>query len=108
MIQFVTGSAVLTKQAKKDIKEGAKLLNSAAFVALKVEIQGHTDSDGSVEYNHTLSHKRAESVKAELVKDGVDANRMTINGYGEDRPITDNATAAGKAKNRRVELKVKQ
>ncbi|MBK9981873.1 MAG: OmpA family protein [Saprospiraceae bacterium] len=108
MIQFITGSAVLTKQAKKDIKEGAKLLNSAAFVALKVEIQGHTDSDGSVDYNHTLSHKRAESVKAELAKDGVDANRMTINGYGEDRPIADNATAAGKAKNRRVELKVKQ
>jgi outer membrane protein OmpA-like peptidoglycan-associated protein len=107
-IQFVTGSANLTAQAKKDIKEGAKLLNSTTFANLKVEIQGHTDNVGSSESNHKLSHDRAESVKAELVKDGVSASRLTTVGFGEDMPIADNGTAEGRAKNRRVELKVSQ
>jgi outer membrane protein OmpA-like peptidoglycan-associated protein len=70
-IQFITGSATLTKDAKADIKEGAKLLNSDDFKMLKIEIRGHTDNVGSEESNHTLSHKRAEAVLEELAKNGV-------------------------------------
>ena len=107
-IQFVTGKAELTAQAKKDIKEGAKLLNSGDFAHLKIEIRGHTDNVGSSESNHTLSHKRADAVKAELIKDGVSADRLTTIGFGEDKPIADNGTAAGRTLNRRVELKARE
>lgn len=108
MIQFVSGSAELTARAKRDLKEGANLLNSGDFAKLKIEIQGHTDHVGSSESNHTLSHKRAESVRAELIKNGVSADRLTVVGYGEDRPIADNSTSEGRALNRRVELKARQ
>ncbi|MDQ3016698.1 MAG: OmpA family protein [Bacteroidota bacterium] len=108
MINFVSGKADLTARAKVDIKEGAKLLNSGDFKNLKVEIQGHTDNVGSTEYNHKLSHRRAESVRAELIKNGVDADRLTGVGFGEESPIATNDTADGKALNRRVVLKARQ
>jgi outer membrane protein OmpA-like peptidoglycan-associated protein len=107
-IQFVTGSAKLTADAKANIKEGAKLLNSNDFKMLKIEIRGHTDNTGSSELNHTLSHKRAEAVLEELVKNGVSRDRMTAKGFGEDMPIADNNTAEGRALNRRVAFDVKE
>ena len=72
---------------------------------LKVEIQGHTDSRGSHEYNVGLSQKRAESVKAYLESKGIDGARMVPKGYGPDQPIATNDTAQGRASNRRVALK---
>ena len=71
---------------------------------IKVEIQGHTDSVGDDNYNLKLSQKRAESVKAYLVKKGIDSGRMVPKGYGENVPIADNRTAAGRDQNRRVEF----
>jgi OOP family OmpA-OmpF porin len=69
---------------------------------LKVELQGHTDSRGPDAYNLALSQKRADSVRAYLIKDGVPATQITAKGYGEGQPIADNNTDAGRAKNRRV------
>lgn len=91
--------------------EGFPILEHAYNVlkdnpSVKVEIQGHTDSDASDTYNQKLSQRRAEAVKAYLVKRGIEAERMTTVGFGESKPIADNNTADGKAKNRRIEFKV--
>ena len=70
-----------------------------------INVEGHTDSDGTDEYNQNLSEQRAWSVKSYLVqKFGLDPNRLIIVGYGERAPIADNATEQGKARNRRVEF----
>jgi outer membrane protein OmpA-like peptidoglycan-associated protein len=71
---------------------------------IAVEVQGHTDSVGDDNYNLKLSQKRAESVRAYLIKKGVDAARMTPKGYGENVPIADNRTKEGRDQNRRVEF----
>lgn len=69
-----------------------------------IEIHGHTDSVGADAYNQKLSERRAESVKAYLVKQGMDASRITTQGFGETEPVADNKTKEGRAKNRRVEV----
>lgn len=68
------------------------------------EIGGHTDGDGNDGYNMTLSQQRADAVKAQLVKMGIDAARLSTKGYGKTKPISDNTTPEGKANNRRVEF----
>jgi len=95
---------------------GAKsfdLLNSLASAAkqcasFKVEIAGHTDADGPDEANQYLSEARAGVVKAYLVENGIEADRVTAIGYGEAKPIASNDNAAGKAQNRRIEFTVTQ
>jgi outer membrane protein OmpA-like peptidoglycan-associated protein len=72
----------------------------------KLEISGHTDNAGDDESNLVLSKKRAEAVKTYLVSKGIDATRFVINYFGETKPIADNSTSEGRAKNRRVEMKV--
>jgi outer membrane protein OmpA-like peptidoglycan-associated protein len=72
--------------------------------SFKVQIDGHTDSQGKDEYNQGLSNDRAASVKAYLVSKGIDESRLSSTGYGETTPVADNKTAAGRAKNRRVEM----
>ena len=75
-----------------------------AWPEATIEIQGHTDSSGSADLNRALSMLRAEAVREYLIGKGIDPARMTAVGYGEDLPIGDNATAEGRAMNRRVEL----
>lgn len=92
--------------------ESEKTLNEILAVlqaqsALKLLIAGHTDSTNTDAYNLKLSQQRAEAVVAWLVKRGVVASRLTAKGFGKSQPVADNATAAGRALNRRVEL-VKQ
>jgi OOP family OmpA-OmpF porin len=67
---------------------------------------GHTDSVGTDTYNQKLSIRRAEAVKAYLVSKGIEANRVYTEGKGESQPIASNKTAAGRLKNRRVEIEV--
>lgn len=73
---------------------------------MKVEISGHTDDSGLSAYNKQLSQRRAQSVYNYLIAHGINSKRLTTTGYGSDRPIADNATDAGKQKNRRIEFKI--
>ena len=101
-IFFATGSSKLLAKSFPSLNNVVKLL--ADNPDYKVEIQGHTDITGTHEKNMTLSEERAGSVKSYLTGKGVSADRITVKGYGPDKPIADNKTAAGKAKNRRVEM----
>lgn len=73
---------------------------------LRIRIDGHTDSDGEESANQLLSQKRAESVKNYLVSQGIDASRILAKGWGESKPVAENATPQGKAQNRRTEITV--
>jgi OOP family OmpA-OmpF porin len=72
----------------------------------RVNLSGHTDSIGTEKYNQGLSERRVKSVQDYVVKKGVDPSRVTGQGFGESKPIADNKTKEGRAKNRRVEIKV--
>jgi outer membrane protein OmpA-like peptidoglycan-associated protein len=74
---------------------------------LKLDIDGYTDNTGDAAKNQALSETRAAAVKAYLATKGVDESKMTSAGHGSDSPAADNKTAAGRAKNRRVEMKAR-
>ena len=103
-INFENGKAVITASSFKSLDDLATLLNT--YPGASVEIQGHTDNNGTPEANKTLSQDRANAVKRYLSAGGVAEARMTAVGYGQEMPIADNATPAGKAKNRRVDFKL--
>lgn len=105
-IFFATGSATLLAKSFKPLNALAALLK--ANTDLGMDIEGHTDNTGTDAINTKLSQKRAESVLKYLKAKGVTADRLTAKGYGSSMPIDDNTTAAGRAKNRRVELKLRQ
>jgi OmpA-OmpF porin, OOP family len=104
-IFFNTGSAVLLKKSYKPLDEVVKVLNE--YPTLILDIEGHTDNTGKAERNQTLSEERAAAVKAYLVSKGISESRLVAAGYGQDRPVADNKTAAGRAQNRRSELKLR-
>jgi OOP family OmpA-OmpF porin len=105
-LRFAHDSDVLQDYDREDVQRVASYLkeNSSATGL----IEGHTDSTGSAAYNLQLSERRAKAVEKLLVKQyGVEASRLSSAGYGEERPIADNNTAAGRDANRRVVAKVK-
>ncbi len=104
-IFFSTGSSKLLPKSFKSLNEVATLL--AADESLMINIDGHTDITGKPEKNQILSEARAASVKQYLVSKGLAENRATVTGYGDTKPIADNKTAAGRAKNRRTEMTVR-
>ena len=73
---------------------------------MQIEISGHTDNTGTVEYNKNLSENRALSVKNYLINNGIEAARLTCKGYGNTQPLADNKSEEGRAMNRRTEFKV--
>ena len=88
-----------------------EVLNSVAIVLEEydkslVDIYGHTDSDGSAQFNMQLSQNRAQSVATYLRGRGIRGDRFLVQGLGESQPIASNATEAGKAQNRRVEIRI--
>src|ERR1700674_3557152 len=109
---IVNMSDVLFDTGKYSLKPGAreKLAKIGGIIlahpGLKLEVEGHTDSVGSDEYNQRLSEQRANSVRGYLVSQGVSADAITAIGFGKTNPVTDNNTAAGRQQNRRVELVV--
>jgi OOP family OmpA-OmpF porin len=72
----------------------------------KLRVEGHTDSQGKDAANMTLSQKRSEAVRAYLIKQGVEPERLEARGFGETVPVADNKTANGRAENRRVEFRI--
>ena len=104
-ILFDTGKATLQPASDEPLNEVLKLLQQDD--SLKVVIEGHTDNVGAAATNQALSEKRAQAVRDWLVAKGIAANRLTAKGYGATKPLADNSTEEGRAKNRRVEL-VKQ
>jgi iron complex outermembrane recepter protein len=104
-IQFAPGSAKLLAKSYKPLNDVVDILKQ--YPDLKLDVEGHTDNTGVAEKNQTLSQSRADAVKAYIAGKGISAEKMAANGYGQDKPIGDNKTPAGKAKNRRVELKLK-
>ncbi len=101
-ILFDTNEATLKNDAKIVIAKLAGIL--LIMPELNLRIEGHTDSTGSADYNQTLSEKRAASVRDFLAGQGINSQRMMSVGYGMTRPVGDNATSQGRAKNRRVEI----
>ncbi|WP_215222625.1 OmpA family protein [Echinicola shivajiensis] len=101
-INFDTDKASLKPQGEEAVLEIAKVLKEDKN--LKIAVHGYTDNTGGDGHNQNLSELRAETIVQELVKNGIDPSRLYAKGFGAKDPIADNATAEGRAKNRRVEL----
>ena len=99
---FNSGSFKLMPKSYKSLNEVVNILK--ADESLFLDIDGHTDAQGADDKNQVLSENRAKAVKDYLVSKGVAESRLTSTGYGETKPVADNATAAGRAKNRRTEM----
>lgn len=104
IINFATDSATIPEQNKPVLDQAAALIQQTGDVALVVE--GYTDSTGDAAYNKTLSQQRAQSVIDYLVAKGVNANKLSAMGYGQNNPVADNVTELGKFRNRRIEFRV--
>ncbi len=103
-IYFVTGSYKLLSKSYKGLNEVVTIMKNNPET--KLTIDGHTDNVGTDEYNQTLSDNRAASVKAYFISKGIDETRLNSAGHGETSPVADNNSAAGRQKNRRVEMKL--
>jgi outer membrane protein OmpA-like peptidoglycan-associated protein len=104
-IQFETGKADILANSEVALNQIVQLLQEDSVLRLRVE--GHTDNQGNAASNQALSERRAQAVVAWLIAHGVAASRLVAQGFGQIKPIADNTTEDGRAKNRRVEL-VKQ
>jgi len=104
-VYFETNSADLTASSSATLDHAVQTLNERSDI--KVEAAAYTDSRGKDSYNLSLSQRRAASVMDYLISHGIAKDRLSSKGYGEANPIADNASKAGRAKNRRVELHVK-
>lgn len=101
-IHFDTNQATIKPESKPIVDQIAALLQDNP--SLKVSIEGHTDNTGTPQSNKTLSQKRAEAVVSAMVQHSIDANRLSAVGWGQEKPVADNRTEEGRAKNRRVEV----
>jgi peptidoglycan-associated lipoprotein len=104
-VKFASGKATLSPTAKDNLLQ---LINNlkAENKNVYIEIQGHTDSQGSEEYNMRLGMERAETVRGFLSENGIPLHRISTISYGETRPVAPNNTKAGRAQNRRVVVQV--
>jgi OOP family OmpA-OmpF porin len=101
-INFETGKSNIAPESQVIVDQIAEMLKSNP--AMKISIEGHTDNVGSQSGNQVLSENRAAAVKNALIAKGTDKARLSSKGFGQDKPVSDNSTDEGKAKNRRVEV----
>jgi OOP family OmpA-OmpF porin len=105
LVFFDWDKADLTDRARQIIAEAAQ--NSTRVQVTRIEVNGYTDASGTPQYNQKLSVKRAQNVAAELVKDGVPENEITVQGFGETHPLVPTAAGVREPQNRRVEIILK-
>jgi len=103
-VKFQSGKAIITKSSYPTLDNIVSILKDNPEYNLKIE--GHSDSQGNDDLNLKISKDRAAAVKSYLINKGINDNRIASEGYGESKPIADNATAAGRAENRRVEMTI--
>ncbi|NOZ34912.1 MAG: OmpA family protein [Chlorobi bacterium] len=103
-VHFDTNSAKLKPSSYKSLNDLAEFMQYKK--TLKIELAGHTDSDGNADKNLDLSQRRAETVRNYLIKKSVAPNRLTAKGYGETQPVAANSSPEGKQLNRRTEVRI--
>ena len=103
-VQFATGTANLTASAREGLAKFSGIV--ASYPGLRFTVEGHTDNTGTVAANNELSLRRAIAVRDYLINQGVAASSTDVAGLGSSRPVADNTTADGRARNRRVEIVV--
>ncbi len=101
-INFDTGKSTIRPDSKPIIDQIVQMMKTNE--ALELGVEGHTDNVGDAKSNQTLSENRAKAVAAAIVAQGIEAKRLSGAGHGQDKPIADNSSEEGRAKNRRVEL----
>jgi outer membrane protein OmpA-like peptidoglycan-associated protein len=101
-VQFATGTADVNATGRESLARFSGIV--ASYPTLRFNIEGHTDSVGSIAANNELSIRRAITVRDYLIGQGVPASRIDIAGFGSAMPVADNTTADGRARNRRVEI----
>jgi outer membrane protein OmpA-like peptidoglycan-associated protein len=101
-INFDTGKSIIKPESQSIIGEIVQMMKANADI--KLSIEGHTDNVGNPVSNKTLSEERAKSVVKAIIDQGISVERLSASGYGQDKPIGDNNTEEGRARNRRVEL----
>ncbi|WP_417565425.1 OmpA family protein [Marinobacter sp.] len=101
-VLFATGSAEIQGGTNQNLEKLVNFLKQ--YPDRQVLIEGHTDNVGSATFNQTLSRQRAESVRRFLVNRGIESSRLSVSGYGFERPVASNDTAMGRQQNRRVEV----
>jgi uncharacterized protein YidB (DUF937 family) len=104
-VYFDTGSATITRDSQEILGKAAEAIR-AAPADTRIEVGGHTDNTGDAAANMALSRQRADAVVARLAELGVAPGVLTARGYGQEKPIADNATEDGRASNRRIEFSV--
>ncbi|MGI9276706.1 MAG: OmpA family protein [Endozoicomonas sp.] len=105
LIEFENDSAVIREQFTGRLLDVVEYMQNHPYA--RIQIQGHTDGNGSVEYNMKLSQDRADAVKSTLVESfGINSDRIEAKGYGPKEPVADNSTVDGRQKNRRVEAEL--
>ena len=101
-VHFATDQALLTPEGKATLDKAAAAMKANPNAHLRLE--GYTDATGTAPHNETLSDRRATAVADYLKAEGIEGSRLTGGGFGPEKPVDTNATASGKADNRRVEL----
>ena len=103
-VLFDTGKFTLRPMAREKLSQLSGIV--LAHPSLKLEVEGHTDSVGSDDYNMTLSQNRANAVRDYLIQKGINSSSISSRGFGESQPVAENNTSSGRQQNRRVELVV--
>ena len=103
---FDHDKSVLKPEGQAALHELNESIKAKGARVVDIDVIGHTDSDGTEEYNQALSVRRAEAVRDYMVSEGVDSNIIDVSGEGESNPVASNATREGRAQNRRVDIHV--